>query len=303
MRITLRQMAVFDAVARLGGISQAAHEIALTQSAVSTALKEMESHLGTQLFHRHSKKLVLNDKGRQLQPRIRSALMSARDVEATARDGVYKGSLSIGASTTVGTYLLPEICADFLRDHPGVDIKLTVVKHSEVIELVDRMAVDLGFIESPSMRQTLRTSHWLRDELVVFCCPDHPLAQQHRVGIEDLADEAWCLQPMFADVRGALTRELLEHFDYLRVVFETGSIEAIKRAVARGVGIGCQSRLSVQAELDAGLLKEVRVVGLDLTRQINIVVREDVQQGALHAAFLQHVRQLAEAGPADVLAA
>ena len=294
MRITLRQMVVFDAVARLGGVSQAAREIALTQSAVSMALKELERNLGTQLFHRHSKKLVLNDNGKRLQPKIRSALLSVRDVESVARDGGHQGSLSIGASTTVGTYLLPDICADFLLDHPGVEISLTVAKSSDVLDMVDSMALDLGFIESPSMRQTLRTSHWLRDDLVVFCAARHPFAGKRRVKIQELAEATWCLQPIFADVRGVLTRAVLNHVDYIRVAFETGSIEAIKRAVIRGVGIGCQSRTSIQAELDAGILKEVVVDGLDLTRQINIIYRKDIQHGELHAAFLQRAREFAE---------
>ena len=299
MRVTLRQMAVFDAVARLGGVSQAAREIALTQAAVSMALQEMERNLGVQLFHRHSKKLVLNDHGKRLQPKVRSALQSARDVESVARDGGHEGTLTVGASTTVGTYLLPDICADFMLDHPGVEISLTVAKSTEVIDMVDAMALDLGFIESPSMRQTLRTSHWMRDELTVFCGASHPLAARRRLNIRDLAGHAWCLQPSFADVRGVLTRAILNHLDFLRVTFESGSIEAIKKAVVRGVGIGCQSRASIVAEVEAGLLKPLDVSGLRLTRQINIVYRKDIQHGELHAAFVQSARDFAarRAGP------
>lgn len=299
MRITLRQMLVFDAVARLGGISAAAREIALTQSAVSMSLKELESSLGTLLFHRHSKKLVLNDNGKRLQPKVRSALLAARDVEAVSRDTGHQGTLSIGASTTAGTYILPDLCADFLLEHPGVEISLTVAHSTEVIDMVDSMALDLGFVESPLMRQTLRTSHWIRDDLVVFCAAGHALARKKRPHIRDLAAHAWCLQPKFADVRGVLTRAILNHVDSLTVALETGSIEAIKKAVIRGVGIGCQSRASIQAEIDNRILKEIRVTGLDLTRQINIIYRKDIQHGELHTAFLRRAREFAERHDAE----
>lgn len=288
MKITLKQMVVFDAVARLGSVSLAAREIALTQSAASMALRDLERNLGVELFHRHRKRLVLNDHGRRLRPKVRSVLLGARDIEVTADAREHQGGLLIGASTTLGNYLLPDICASFLCDHPGVTIGLTVSPAIEIIERVDGMTLDIGFVESPLLRPTLRIQRWMDDELVVFCSAKHRLARQKEVRMRDLADETWCLQPMNSVTRSALTRVILNHVESIRVGLETGSVEAIKQAVMQGVGIGCQSRLAIREELKAGVLCEVPVSDLQLSRPCNIVSRKDIMLGTLHTLFVEH---------------
>src|SRR5262249_42932400 len=134
MKITLRQMAVFDAITRLGSVSLAAREVALTQSAASMALRDLERNLGGEPFHRHRKRLVLNDAGRRLRPRVRSVLLGARDIELSADAGGHQGALLVGASSTIGHYLLPAICDGFMRDHPGVSIALTVLPAVDIIK-------------------------------------------------------------------------------------------------------------------------------------------------------------------------
>lgn len=287
MKITLRQMVVFDAVARQGSVSLAAREVSLTQSAASMALRDLERNLGVELFHRHRKRLLLNDNGKRLRPKARSLLLGVRDIELTAHSHEHQGALLIGASTTIGHYLLPEICAGFLRDHPGVSIALTVRPAIEIIDRVDGMTLDLGFVESPLLRPTLRIQRWMEDELVVFCATSHRLARRKNVRMRDLAEETWCLQPLNSVTRSTLTRVILNHVESIRVGLETGSVEAIKQAVLQGIGIGCQSRIAIRNELKAGALLEVPVTDLHLSRPCNIVSRKDIVLAALHAAFVE----------------
>ncbi|HXC40121.1 MAG TPA: LysR substrate-binding domain-containing protein [Burkholderiales bacterium] len=289
MKITLRQMTVFDAVARLGSVSEAAREVALTQSAASMALRDLERNLGVELFHRHRKRLLLNDNGRRLRPKMRSVLLEARDIEVTAESGEAGGALAIGASTTIGNYLMPRICSGFMRDHPGVSVALTVMPAREIINRVDDMALDLGFVESPLLRPTLRIQRWMDDELVVFCAPSHRLAGRKAIRPRDLAGENWCLQPLTSITRSSFTRVILTHLNTLHIGLETDSVAAIKQAVADGVGIGCQSRLAIAEELRAGTLRELRLLDVDLKRPFNVVSRKDVRQAALASAFVQHV--------------
>src|SRR5437868_6251316 len=110
MRFSLKQIAVFDAVARLGSVSRAAEEVALSQSAASMALKELEDSLGAQLFHRHGRKLILNENGRRLQPKAHSLMRLAGEI-GTPESEDLDGTLRVAASTTVGNYVLPECSA------------------------------------------------------------------------------------------------------------------------------------------------------------------------------------------------
>ena len=150
------------------------------------------------------------------------------------------------------------------------------------------MTLDIGFVESPLLRPTLRIQRWMDDELVVFCAASHRLAKQQDVRMRDLADETWCLQPMNSVTRSALTRVILNHVESIRVGLETGSVEAIKQAVIQGVGIGCQSRLAIRDELKTGVLREVPVSDLQLSRPCNIVSRKDIMLGTLHTLFVEH---------------
>jgi DNA-binding transcriptional LysR family regulator len=303
MKVTLRQMAVFDAVARLGSVSQAAREVSLTQSAASMALRDLEKSLGVELFHRHRKRLLLNDSGRRLRPKVRSVLLEARDIEVTADADQPSGVLAVGASTTIGHYLLPGLCAAFMREHPGASIALTVLPARDIINRVDGMVLDIGLVESPLLRPTLRIRRWMEDELVVFCGAGHRLARRRVIDPADVDGETWCLQPLSSITRGSFTRVLLNHIDTLHIGLETNSVEAIKRAVADGVGLGCQSRLALAEELASGRLRELRLRGVDLTRPFNVVARKDIREGALQAAFVQHVLEWRPGSRTDLHAA
>jgi len=184
---------------------------------------------------------------------------------------------------------MPRICSSFMRGHPGVNVALTVMPAREIINRVDDMALDLGFVESPLLRPTLRIQRWMEDELVVFCAPSHRLAGRKAIRPRDLAGENWCLQPLTSITRSSFTRVILTHLNTLHIGLETDSVAAIKQAVADGVGIGCQSRLAIGDELRAGTLRELRLLDVDLKRPFNVVSRKDIRQAALASAFVQHV--------------
>ena len=180
MRVTLKQLIVFDAVARLGFVNQAAAEICLSQSATSMALQDLEKNLGAQLFHRHKKQLALNENGRRLQPLVRSLLNQAREIELSA-DKI-EGRLNIGASSTIGQYVLPKVCAAFLAEFPNVNIHLTVGASGDLISRVDDMVVDVGFIETPCNRHSLTSVRLGEDQLHVVVGSNHRLAKKRSSG-------------------------------------------------------------------------------------------------------------------------
>ncbi|TAK99913.1 MAG: LysR family transcriptional regulator, partial [Rhodospirillaceae bacterium] len=136
MHFSLKQIALFDAIVRMGSLSRAAEEVALSQSAASMALKELEDSLGTKLFHRQGRKLILNENGRRLQPKAHSIILLAAEITQPETKEL-EGMLRIAASTTVGNYVLPECSAAFLSRHPKVRLVISTATINETVERVE----------------------------------------------------------------------------------------------------------------------------------------------------------------------
>lgn len=294
MKITFRQLAVFDAVARHENVSMAAQEVHLSQSAASLALQDLERTLGVALFHRHKKRLALNENGRRLQPQVRNVLEIGREIEGADVGAGAIGVIRAAATPTIANYLLPPICERFLAANPNVRLKLDVIPEPVIIEQVENLAIDIGFIEGVSMRHTLTVEPWARDELVIVASPHHRAAGK-RVSMKALSRERWYLQPIGATARHVFLQPYSELFGTESIVFETNSIEAIKAAVADGNGLSCLSRMSVKDELATHRLVQLKPSGFRLHRTFNIIYRKDLYHGTLHGHFLEQARSPAVA--------
>src|SRR5437899_2079627 len=203
MRLTLRQLLIFTTIADTGSTTAAGQRLALSQSATSGALNELENLLGAQLFDRVGKRLLLNDNGRSLLPQARALLDSAQDIEG--QFGVGSGAaghdamatrLRIGASTTIGNYLLPPLVASYLRTCPAAGVDVQIGNTREVAASVTRLEVDLGLIEGPCREAELRAVPWREDDLVIVCAPTHPLVSNgvQRVPLKALRQTRWLLR-------------------------------------------------------------------------------------------------------------
>lgn len=179
LRLTLRQLQIFAAVARCGSTTAASTELALSQSATSSAVNELERLLSLRLFDRVGKRLLLNDNGRALLPRALALLDGASGIEQMARDGmVQTQSLRIGASTTIGNYVLPKLLGQFLGErHHARDAawrsKVTIGNTEAICDAVAAFELDVGLIEGPSHQASLTVTPWLQDELVIVRSPEN----------------------------------------------------------------------------------------------------------------------------------
>ncbi|WP_162854685.1 LysR substrate-binding domain-containing protein [Sphingobium estronivorans] len=299
MRITLRQLAVFEAVAREGSIVKASEELGLSPSAASMSLKELETHLGISLFARARRRLTLTDRGRTMLEMARAVLVQVADMEALSMPEELRGRLRIGAAAPVGNYVLPRLCADFMRHHPQVRIDLKILPSQDVLEGVRKMALDIGFVGSPVNSSYLDARPWLRDALVICAAPDSPLARRGTVHLTDLAQEGWVLEKTLSSERISFTVEALKYISSLNILLETDSVEAVKRAVAHGAGLACLSRLSVEEEIGRGELAALDVPELRFTRVFSMVSRRDTQQTHAFQAFQDFAaRTIGQDGPA-----
>ncbi len=285
MHITLRQIEVFTEVLKSGSTTQASQQLALSQSAVSAALSDLEGQLGVQLFDRVGKRLVVNEHGRLLYPRAVGLLEQAGEIEQLFREE--NGAIRIYASSTIGNYLLPGMIAGYRRDFPRLPLEMSVGNSQDVINAVVDFRVDVGLIEGPCHMSELISEPWLEDELVVFAAPDAPILQQP-VTLEALSKMQWILREQGSGTREIVDYLLLSHLPQFELAMELGNSEAIKHAVRHGMGISCLSRRVIADQLEAGTLVEVTIPLPRLSRTLYRIRHRQKHISKALARFLSY---------------
>ncbi|WP_211453609.1 LysR family transcriptional regulator [Collimonas antrihumi] len=261
MRLTIRQLQIFLAVAHSGSTTAAAEQVALSQSATSAALNELENLLDCRLFDRVGKRLILNDNGRLLLPQAGQVVDAAKTIEQQflTPDMAQGGGLQIGSSTTIGSYLLPSMIAAYRQQHSELQVRVTIANTADIVAAVVNFEVDVGLIEGPTHAADLQVEPWMVDELLIVASPQHPLAGgEKKVGVAQLREAEWLLREPGSGTREAVEQVLLPHLHYLRQSYEFGNSEAIKHATAAGLGVSCLSHAVVADFLQSGRLVELR---------------------------------------------
>jgi len=293
MRLTLRQLQIFLAVADYGSTMAASNAVALSQSAASAALNELETLLGIHLFDRVGKRLLLNDNGRMLLPQARQMLDAAATIEEQFHqpDAADALGLHIGASTTIGIYLLPRMLAHFAQEPVLTPPQVRIANTRSVAAAVAAFEVDVGLIEGPCHEPEVHAEPWLTDQLSVVCAPHHPLAAHGRkVALAELRQSRWLLREVGSGTREAVEHALLPHLHAVQSAGEFSNSEAIKHAAAAGLGLACLSRLVVADLLEAGKLVELHTALPPLQRHFYLIRRRNKLVSARLEFFMQFCR-------------
>ncbi|RII26278.1 MAG: LysR family transcriptional regulator [Geobacter sp.] len=287
MAITLRQLEIFEQVAQCGQVTRASEQLLLSQSAVSMALAELERFAGAPLFERQGRRLLLNDRGRRILPEVHDVLARVHTIEQVLNESVGEphGTLNVGASTTIGNYLLPLIVGEFSRQYPRAKALLQVGNAHQIERAVENGDVDLGLIEGPCHITTLDTMPWKADELVIIVGKGHPWEHEGIASLKMLEDAPWIMREKGSGTREVFEAAMAKQGIRYGVAMELGHTEAIKKGVEAGLGVGCLSRMAVQREMDNGWLVEV-TSPLDLRRTLIILTRHNEQQTTLLKAYL-----------------
>ncbi|MCB1674872.1 MAG: LysR family transcriptional regulator [Halioglobus sp.] len=291
MRYSLRQLEVFLATARHENVTRAAASLAMSQSAASGALKELESQFGVQLFDRIGKRLALSALGHELRPQAENLLAQARALEHALAGEEAEGRLHIGATLTIGNYLAVGMIADFRRDHPRADIALHVANTATIAAGVAGFELDMGLIEGELLHRELDAVHWRDDELVVFANPDHPLAGAAALSDSDLLAQQWIIRESGSGTRQTFERAMHGIVTDLSIAMELQHTEAIKRAVEAGLGVGCLSRIALQEAFRRGSLVPLHVPGRNFHRELYMVTHRRKYHGPALRQWLQLCRQ------------
>jgi DNA-binding transcriptional LysR family regulator len=283
MRYTLRQLEVFLATARHENVTRAAEALAMSQSAASGSLRELESQFDVKLFDRLGKRLQLSELGRQLRPQAENLLEQARALEHALAGEDVIGRLQIGATLTIGNYMAVNMIADFRGQFPQADIVLHVANTEAIAERVAGFELDMGLIEGELQHSDLDIAHWRRDELVVFAAPGHPLARAVALSDSDLLALPWIVREHGSGTRQAFERAMHGILPDLHIAMELQHTEAIKRAVEAGLGVGCLSQVCLREAFKRGSLVPLAVPARDFRREWFLIT----QRKKFHSAALK----------------
>lgn len=316
-KITLKQLAVFVSIYETGSTSGASKQLNLSQSAVSSALSQLESRLQMPLFERLGRRLEPHRYANQVYVQAQAILSQVSSLEQFYEHQA--GQIRIGASTSIGNYVLPSILASLSKSRPDADINVRIANTQEIIAEVEQLRVDIALVEAtphPSNVKVLSQQVWRTDTLVVFAKrgsrwlvgregKDRKDKSQleriggvdegqtdgdhYRLSTEQLASLPFIVRETGSGTRQIIDEKLLKHLPGVRVIMEIEHSEAIKRMVGADIGLGCLSQHVIANELASGELVKVEVAGLDLSRQWWLVWHKACHQSELWRHFVEMI--------------
>lgn len=285
MKITLRQFEAFDAVATHGSVTAAARHLGMSQSAISSALKDLQIILKRPLFvPGDGRRLIMTDDGKRMRSRIRSLLTEAKEIERGA-DAPLEGVLQIGASASIAETILPKICIEFLREYPEVNLRIQTATAGELFESLTKFQLEAALIEYFPDVEGLALIPWRTDELWLVTAPAHPLAKQPGLRLHDLAGMTWCAREPHSSITSRLRVYAHEHVGQMRSPFVATSNEAVRLATIEGGGIACLSRALVEKDVAHGLLVRLDISDFHFTRQLSLARPKAKLRSRLAQAF------------------
>lgn len=289
-RLTLRQIQVFLAVARLNGYSKAAEELALTQPAVSAQIRQLEELIGEPVFDYLGKQLYLTPVGAALQRAGRDLLqrLVSLEMELAELRGVMQGALAIAVESSA-QYFMPATLATFCAQHPAVTVALEVINHSDALRRLSENLDDLVVMGQVPADRALTFIPFRDNELVAVAAPAHPLCGERDIPLLRFAEET-----LLTREPGSGTRKAFDSYCQQQSVLfphrqQLGSLEAVKRGVSAGLGVAVLPFEACAAELHNGDLLELAVLGLPLRRSWCAVYPRGKNLTPVAEAFLKHL--------------
>lgn len=283
---TLRQLKVFETVARHLSYSRAAAELHLTQPAVSTQIKTLEGHVGLSLFEQLGKKVYLTPGGAELLEFSRSIIQLFQEAEEslTQFKGISGGKLNV-AVISAGDYFFPRLLVEFARSHAGVVLNLTVHNREELLAQLAANRTDLAIMVRPPQNLDTTNQSFAPHPYVIVAAPDHPLVGKKKIGLAQLKREPFVVREKGSDTWNSMEDGFGEHLQDLNIAMEIKSTETIKQAVIAGMGIGFLSAHTISLELQAGSLAVLDVEGFPVMLDWFVVHRKNKRLPPVALAF------------------
>ncbi len=290
--MTLRHLKIFAAVCEARNMTKAAVTLFISQSAVSQAIADLETHYGTKLFERLTKKLYLTESGEKLFSYARHIISMLEEAETSIHSLTDKGLIRIGASVTVGTAVLPEIVTTFRQTAPA--IRITVVEdNTAVIEsLILNNEIDIGLVEGEISSPDIVVSPFMRDELVLISGQRHPFSKKPVVTSEELKDQDFIIREKGSGTRKLFETQMAANGIQWSASWVCNNSDTIKKAVISNIGISVISKRSVQDELRNHQIFVSNIEGIEFVRYFKIICHKNkyMSESMLHLIESIHNR-------------
>ncbi|MCR4346186.1 MAG: LysR family transcriptional regulator [Sulfuricaulis sp.] len=286
MHLTLRQLKVFESVARHLNFTRAAEELFLTQPAVSMQVKLLETHLGLALFEQLGKSVHLTEAGQEVLGYARNISQQLDELEAVLNrmKGLAGGKLRISVATTAN-YFIPTLLGTFSRRFPEITVSLDVTNREILLQQLSENTVDLVIMGQPPAEADVKAADFMENPLVIVAPPEHALAKQKKIPLKRLQDEVFLVREPGSGTRIAMERFFTEREIQLKTGMEVGSNEAIKQSVQAGLGLGLLSRATIEQELELKRLVELDVAEFPIMRHWYMVHRKGKRLSGVAEAF------------------
>ncbi|MGI0117869.1 LysR substrate-binding domain-containing protein [Zooshikella sp. RANM57] len=282
MRYSLKQLAVFDAVADSGSVSQAAEKLSLTQSATSMSLAQLEKILGHPLFERQGKMMTLTHWGMWLRPKAKKLLQDAQQIEYGFHgQHLFSGEIKLGASQTPAEHLVPDLISIIDNDFPKIRITLGVQSTDSIINGILDYQYDLGIIEGRCDDNRIAQEVWCRDHLTVVAASHHPFAQCKQVSLAQLEQAKWVLREHGSGTRKVFDSSIHHLITDLDVWREYEHVPVLRSMVANGPYLTCLPYLDVEQFIERGQLVALNVPELNMERTLSFIWRIDMVENPL----------------------
>lgn len=290
LHISLRQLRIFEAVARNLSFTRAAEELHLSQPAVSMQVKSIEAALGLPLTEQMGKKIFLTDAGREVLHAAQSITAQLNDLQANLAQlrNLESGQLNIAVTTTVNA-VATDLLARFRSRLPNVAIHLDVSNRAGVLAQLTANQIDLAIMGQIPDGLGLKATQFMENPLGIIAPPGHPLARKKRIPVAQLANESFLVREANSGTRGAMERFFSEHGVKLQTSMEMNSNEAIRQAVSIGLGLGILSLQTLELELTLKRLVVLDVVDFPIMRHWYVVHRTDKRLSPTALAFREFV--------------
>ncbi|OLS39992.1 LysR family transcriptional regulator [Bacillus sp. MRMR6] len=271
--MNIESLQMFCLVVDEGSISQAARLSYVSQPAVTRQIHQLENYYGVLLFDRTDGTMKVTVAGKMLYPYAKTIVHDFKRSKEVIKQamGEYEITLHLGASFTIGEYLLPSLLGRFKKEIPEMKVTLTIKNTPNVLEDLENDVIDLALVEGLVENESLIVEKFADDELILFCSPEHPWAG--KVQMDELLNERMIMRESGSGTRLVVENMLHQHgiLEKINGYMELGSTQAIKGAVEAGLGISILPRLTVARELSLGLLKEVDIEGVTIKRNLWLV--------------------------------
>lgn len=287
---TLHQLKLFEVVARHGSFTRAAEELFITQPTVSMQVKQLTKAVGLPLFEQIGKRLYLTDAGRELLATCREIFDRLDAFEMSVADfkGLKQGRLRLSAVTTT-KYFVPRMLGPFCKLYPGIDVEFKATNHERLMARLSENLDDLYILSQLPEHMDISYHPFMENPLVVLAPIDHPLAQEKNISLQRLRGEPFIMREPGSGTRSSVQKLFDEHGVQVRVRLELGSNEAIKQAIAGGLGISILSRHTLGPEGTTNELAILDVEGFPILRHWYVVYLAGKQLSVVANTFFQYL--------------